>query len=370
MNFALCHICSRPDVPLDDGGRMTEHYEPDSIMAAVGPPCHGSGQTPQAVEKECRHDGLCDLIDLNGFKYGEVGPTFIREEVDFRALVRCQSCRAVFRLECGWLVEEEAFQDSGGNIMTPREGKPHSADGPNPLTPPSFQQNQQPESEVKSCDSQKTLQAQCHPKAETTTKESSPSADPVPSSIGTTLWQPIATAPKDRTWILLTGGVVCEQWYGTETKPAAVVGTWEEDEWYFADWDGALRSAYEKPSHWMPLPTPPNAPPTPSTLSSDLRALLSRHSPLSPDDRAAINEFYLSQRETEGVRDKEIADAFEKFDLIYEYTISGGNGNWHKVHRVSRYGLLSAQLQGLPWHDTFRSAVIAAITAEEKGKTE
>lgn len=70
-------------------------------------------------------------------------------------------------------------------------------------------------------------------------------------------WAPIETAPKDGTWILLTGGEVDpEEWYA-EVTPPAVVALWDEDRWSFCSWDGRFRSKYLRPTYWMPIPKPP-----------------------------------------------------------------------------------------------------------------
>ena len=62
-------------------------------------------------------------------------------------------------------------------------------------------------------------------------------------------WQPIETAPKNGTLILL---------YGYECQTQWNVCCWVEEEeqgytgWWNWDWP-----EYEIPSHWMPLPEPP-----------------------------------------------------------------------------------------------------------------
>ncbi len=82
-------------------------------------------------------------------------------------------------------------------------------------------------------------------------------------------WRPIKTSPKDGTWVLLTGGKMDEGvWYGGTPEPPSVVaffygrrdismGVLDVEAWGFADWDGACRSFYLYPTHWMPLPAPP-----------------------------------------------------------------------------------------------------------------
>lgn len=70
-------------------------------------------------------------------------------------------------------------------------------------------------------------------------------------------WQQIKTAPKDGTWILVTGGrPESYSWYGDTPVPPAVVAMWDkvDEAWGFCDWDGALRSFYDNPTHWMPIP--------------------------------------------------------------------------------------------------------------------
>jgi hypothetical protein len=66
-------------------------------------------------------------------------------------------------------------------------------------------------------------------------------------------WQPIETAPKDGTWVLLTGGKVDYGWDG-ETLPPCVVGQWDGERWQFAWYDGGHYGHYEAPTHWMPVP--------------------------------------------------------------------------------------------------------------------
>ena len=56
-------------------------------------------------------------------------------------------------------------------------------------------------------------------------------------------WQPIETAPRDGTEILL--------W-----EDGYILGSWVEEYGYFADPDGHLWKN-RQPTHWMPLPAPP-----------------------------------------------------------------------------------------------------------------
>lgn len=58
-------------------------------------------------------------------------------------------------------------------------------------------------------------------------------------------WQPIETAPKDGTWILIWG----EQWSGA---PIPDVGHWDDD-----DWRDDEHTVLAFATHWQPLPAPP-----------------------------------------------------------------------------------------------------------------
>jgi Lar family restriction alleviation protein len=86
-------------------------------------------------------------------------------------------------------------------------------------------------------------------------------------------WQPIETAPRDGTWVLLAGGeceyneesdnrgrVVTAQWtteYRSNAgdRPIADFGRWE-----FAYYDSGVYWEYENPTHLQPLPSPPITP--------------------------------------------------------------------------------------------------------------
>jgi len=65
------------------------------------------------------------------------------------------------------------------------------------------------------------------------------------------LWQPIETAPKDGTDILI-GGDFC---YAGGVVMVSYAG---EDVQAFVDMDGDV---YDSATHWMPLPKPPEATP-------------------------------------------------------------------------------------------------------------
>jgi hypothetical protein len=83
-------------------------------------------------------------------------------------------------------------------------------------------------------------------------------------------WQPIETAPRNGTWVLISGGDVSEAChaqdeYETRGGPA-VAAFWQGDEiddeagwWSYAFWDMNWRSSFERPTHWRPLPASPDA---------------------------------------------------------------------------------------------------------------
>ena len=77
-------------------------------------------------------------------------------------------------------------------------------------------------------------------------------------------WQLIETAPRDGTWMLLTGGE-CSYDEVSKAKKRPVVGQWTtyrngrkvNGHWQFAWYDGGYYGEYKNPTHWMPLPPPP-----------------------------------------------------------------------------------------------------------------
>jgi hypothetical protein len=76
-------------------------------------------------------------------------------------------------------------------------------------------------------------------------------------------WQPIETAPKDGSWVLLSGGEIEYRWDG-DSQPPAVVAQWSTTlnletvagHWQFAWYDGGYYGEYVNPTHWMSLPPP------------------------------------------------------------------------------------------------------------------
>ena len=82
-------------------------------------------------------------------------------------------------------------------------------------------------------------------------------------------WQPIETAPKDGTEILLHGAgrTTYGQWAAPSKTPHlhyqdgfAPEEVWEEFDPYWASWDGGFTDEHP-PTHWRPLPPPPKEAP-------------------------------------------------------------------------------------------------------------
>lgn len=78
-------------------------------------------------------------------------------------------------------------------------------------------------------------------------------------------WQPISTAPKDGTTVILAGDgrVTCGEWCKPSETPRIkyVNGFAPEPEWdewdpFWSSHDGGFTEEHP-PSHWMPLPPPP-----------------------------------------------------------------------------------------------------------------
>ena len=70
-------------------------------------------------------------------------------------------------------------------------------------------------------------------------------------------WQPIETAPKNGTWVLVTGGYIDYCWEG-ETQPDVTAAQYVINiGWQMAWYDSGYYGGYKSPTHWMPLPKPP-----------------------------------------------------------------------------------------------------------------
>lgn len=81
-----------------------------------------------------------------------------------------------------------------------------------------------------------------------------------------TQWQPIETAPKDGKKVLIVAnGVIYAAWWNSEfenqwdeeTSEYRYVGAWTDDA---VESFGYETVASYEPTHWMPLPDPPEAP--------------------------------------------------------------------------------------------------------------
>ena len=67
-------------------------------------------------------------------------------------------------------------------------------------------------------------------------------------------WQPIESAPKDGTRVLLWTGNLSALPTGTEMVWSATVGWWDREMSH--QW---IHGSGVDPTHWMPLPAPPTA---------------------------------------------------------------------------------------------------------------
>lgn len=75
-------------------------------------------------------------------------------------------------------------------------------------------------------------------------------------------WQPIATAPKDGAWVMLTGGNFGLEWDDDFMPPMVVAKyvIWRNGlgaNWQFAWYDCGCYGEYENPTLWQLLPAPP-----------------------------------------------------------------------------------------------------------------
>ena len=71
-------------------------------------------------------------------------------------------------------------------------------------------------------------------------------------------WQPIETAPKDGTEVLVCGGTYSTGLHNGMPLHGAVIAFWDRTHWH-----GPEANAHDewwecRPTNWMPLPMPPN----------------------------------------------------------------------------------------------------------------
>lgn len=77
-------------------------------------------------------------------------------------------------------------------------------------------------------------------------------------------WQPIETAPKDGTPIMVAGGHDDHLRYARDEKESRFMKAPARVAWLANDWilsiceAGCVTTTYENPTHWMPLPAPPH----------------------------------------------------------------------------------------------------------------
>lgn len=76
------------------------------------------------------------------------------------------------------------------------------------------------------------------------------------------IWQPIETAPKDGTWVLIAGGSA-DVYHDDRNEPPMVAACYAlnppyaDGDWVFCSYDGGYYGRWVKPTHWMPLPEAP-----------------------------------------------------------------------------------------------------------------
>lgn len=68
-------------------------------------------------------------------------------------------------------------------------------------------------------------------------------------------WQPIETAPKDQTYVLLW---LSGEGHHGPRRYNITVGVYTPSGWYYIA-DGSGGKTSNDPSHWMPLPDPPES---------------------------------------------------------------------------------------------------------------
>ena len=75
-------------------------------------------------------------------------------------------------------------------------------------------------------------------------------------------WQPIETAPKDGTWVLVYGDGTKDERENGKIAVAQYTNwrngvTHKEGWWQFAWYDGGYYGQFNNPTHWAPLPEAP-----------------------------------------------------------------------------------------------------------------
>ncbi len=68
-------------------------------------------------------------------------------------------------------------------------------------------------------------------------------------------WQPIGTAPRDGTAILVSDGFTTDVAYWGAPGPSGLNFMWVIREFPDGEYNGWV--AFDEPTHWMPLPDPP-----------------------------------------------------------------------------------------------------------------
>jgi hypothetical protein len=62
------------------------------------------------------------------------------------------------------------------------------------------------------------------------------------------MWQPIESAPRDGTFVLLTDA---------NCDPCHLIAQWKVDRWWGQRTNSGKAIIWTVATHWMPLPTPP-----------------------------------------------------------------------------------------------------------------
>ena len=71
------------------------------------------------------------------------------------------------------------------------------------------------------------------------------------------MWQPIETAPKDGTNILIYGNWTTDMKGAMNEEKEILIAHWVYDEW-FVEGSEMYAPTVTNATHWMPLPEPPN----------------------------------------------------------------------------------------------------------------